>query len=81
MKIKLGEIQKQLIVKILADKQSLLNELQRLGQRENDIVSVICESAGVKPVEGMRIEGDEIVFPEADSKPVEDKKVKKLNAK
>lgn len=81
MRIKLKETQKTLLSKIASDKQTLQTEFQRLIQRENEIVAVICESSDVVPVEGMKIEGDEIVFPEQEEIKEVDKKLKKLNAK
>lgn len=89
MKIKLGEVQKAVLIQILKEKQFLQQEIARLIQRENETVAMICEGAGVKPVANMTLEGDELVVPIppediidtlvkelAEPKPVEKKKRK-----
>lgn len=72
MKIKLGDIQKSLLFKIITDKQALQVKLNDLVQRESELVAVICEAAGVQPVEGMSIEGDELVIPAKREEAIED---------
>lgn len=67
--------QKQIIKKLQDQKKALQTEMNtRLNQileRENDVLILICDAAGVKPVNGIELKEDSMVVP------VEEDKVKK----
>lgn len=64
MEIVLKPKQLQILGTISAQKKALENEFGKLIQRENEIVTVICEDAGVIAVDGMYVNEGKLIIPE-----------------
>jgi hypothetical protein len=76
MEIVLKPKQLQILGTISAQKKALENEFGKLIQRENEIVTVICEDAGVTAVDGMYVNDGKLIIPEVMGKAVPDSETK-----
>lgn len=56
MEVKLKENQFKILAQIQVEKQSLQNEFNKLSQKEQEIISVIAESANIPLVNGTKVE-------------------------
>lgn len=76
MEVKLKENQFKILSQIQVEKQALQNEFNKIAQKEQEIVSVIAESANISVTAGMKVELKDgaLIFSEAEPKT---KKLKK----
>lgn len=70
--VKFTERQKAILDGIQADKKVVQDEanekFQRILQRENEIIVLICDGAGVEPVQGIELKGDHMLVPVPEAK-------------
>ena len=64
MEIVLKETQLQVLAQIAQTKQALQTEFNKQLQRESEVVSIILEALGIKPVDGMSIKDGKLILPE-----------------
>ena len=83
--IKFTETQKTIISQIQDEKKALQSEMQgkltKILDRENMAIILICDMAGVKPVQGIELKEDSMLVPVEDVGEQDKKETKKPNKK